>query len=107
VSILLLRHNRGQSQHQSSANIGFLGGSLAPQILGDKGQCRPIVVTDYKSSEPLKTLVILCYVMLCYAMLCYVMLCYVVMYGQCHEITDPRNYWSQFYFLVIDMLVRN
>ena len=35
--------------------------------------------TDYESSEPLKTLVMLCYVMLCYGMLCYVMLGYVML----------------------------
>src|SRR6218665_310248 len=35
--------------------------------------------TEFKSSEPLKTLVMLCYAMLCYVMLCYVMLCYVML----------------------------
>jgi len=34
---------------------------------------------DYKSSESLKTLVMLRFVMLCYAMLCYAMLCYVML----------------------------
>src|SRR6218665_939227 len=42
------------------------------------GSNRP---TDYKFSESIETLVMLCYVMLCYAMLmlCYVMLCYVIL----------------------------
>jgi len=42
------------------------------------GSNRP---TDYKFSESIETLVMLCYVMLClcYVMLCYVMLCYVML----------------------------
>src|SRR6218665_3314728 len=36
--------------------------------------------TEYKSSEPLKTLVMTCYDMLCYVMSCDIMLCYVMLW---------------------------